>query len=202
MHILTMKKISILVMFGLLLSSCSTITGFRGNTAIDIPIKKLALMLNDSLRRPALKNQEMGVLTFVNLNNLDEAGPLGRHLQEKLSYILFDLGFRIIEIRAGKDIRFQPLVGELNMTRINDLLKETKFKDLKLLVMGTYIDAGDYIYVNAKLVELANSMVKANGEIQIKKGKYLGRLLDSNDIKTTDQTELYERFPTNSEKPQ
>ncbi|HLP47972.1 MAG TPA: FlgO family outer membrane protein [Candidatus Kapabacteria bacterium] len=197
-----MKKISILVMFGLLLSSCSTITGFRGNTAIDIPIKKLALMLNDSLRRPALKNQEMGVLTFVNLNNLDEAGPLGRHLQEKLSYVLFDLGFRIIEIRAGKDIRFQPLVGELNMTRINDLLKETKFKDLKLLVMGTYIDAGDYIYVNAKLVELANSMVKANGEIQIKKGKYLGRLLDSNDIKTTDQTELYERFPTNSEKPQ
>lgn len=199
-----MKKISGLLVFCLLLSACAT-TGYkyRGNTARDIQVKKLALMLNDSLRRPALKNKEIGILTFANLNNLAEAEPLGRHLQEKLSHALFDMGFRIIEIRLGKDIRFIPLVGELNLTRLKELLKRTEFQEIESMVLGTYIDAGDYVYVNAKLVELGNSTVKASSEIRIRKGKYLSKLLDMKEAEeknTTHKKDVYERFPMKTEK--
>ncbi len=196
-----MIKISVLLVFGLIFNSCASDPGFsHRNTDKDIPIEKLAYMLNDSLRRPALKNQEIGVLTFANLNNLEEAEPLGRRLQEKLSHALFDLGFRILEIRVGKDIRFWPLVGELNLTRVKELLNDSKFAGIKLLVMGTYIDAGDYIYVNGRIVELETAMVKASGEIKIERGRYLGKLLDLGDEKAADRSEVYERFPIKPDK--
>lgn len=194
-------KISVLLVFGLIFNNCASDPGFsHRNTDKDIPIGELAYMLNDSLRRPALKNQEIGVLTFANLNNLEEAEPLGRRLQEKLAHALFDLGFRIVEIRVGKDIRFRPLVGELNLTRVQELLNESKFAGLKLLVMGTYIDAGDYIYVNGRIVELETAQVKASGEIKIEKGKYLAKLLELGDDKETDRSAVYERFPVKPDK--
>lgn len=196
-----LKIISVLLAFGLIFSACASNPGFsHRNTDKDIPIEKLAYMLNDSLRRPALKNQEIGILTFANLNNLEQAEPLGRRLQEKLAHALFDLGFRIVEIRIGEDIRFRPLVGELNLTRVKELLNDSKFADLKLLVMGTYIDAGDYIYVNGKIVELETALVKASGEIKIVKGKYLGKLLELDDEKSADRSEVYERFPVKPDK--
>ncbi|MCP5102132.1 MAG: hypothetical protein GY950_02070 [bacterium] len=200
-----MKTIHILLVFGLvlaLLSGCATFGDHRysGDTNRDIDIKTLALMLNDSLRRPSLKNKEIGILTFANLNNFDEAEPLGRHLQEKLSHALFDLGFRIIEIRLGKDIRFKPLIGELKLTRLKEILKRTEFAEIKSLVMGTYIDAGDYIYVNGKVVALENSTVMGSGEIKIRKGEYLHKLLNLEEDPLSDKTGVYERFPTKPRK--
>jgi hypothetical protein len=201
MNMKYMIKISVLLAFGLIFNSCASNPGFsHRNTDKDIPIEELAYVLNDSLRRPALKNQEIGVLTFANLNNLEQAEPLGRHLQEKLSHALFDLGFRIVEIRIGKDIRFRPLVGELNLTRVQELLNESKFAGLKLLVVGTYIDAGDYIYVNGRIVELQTAQVKASGEIKIEKGKYLAKLLEIGDDESADRSEVYERFPVTPDK--
>ncbi|MCP4218852.1 MAG: hypothetical protein GY765_29740, partial [bacterium] len=142
--------ISVLIVCLLSVAGCNSFSRYfyKGNTARDIHINDLALKLNDSLRRPSLKNKEIGILTFVNLNNLKEAEPLGRHLQEKLSQALFELGFRIVEIRLGKEIRFVPKTGELNLTRLKEKLKRQKFEEIKSLVMGTYIDAGDFIYVS------------------------------------------------------
>jgi hypothetical protein len=175
---------------------CASAGYYRGNTARDINIKRLAGMLNDSLRKPALKNKEIGILSFANLNQLEEVEPLGRYLQENLSHVLFDLGFRVLEIRLGDHIYFTPAVGELNLTRLKDKLKNTRFEEIKSIILGTYIDAGDYIYVNSKLIELENSIVMASGEIRIRKGEYLSQLLEPEEgIKTKkDQKEIYERF--------
>lgn len=197
-----MKKITILLLTCVMAAGCAALYKYQhhGSTARDIHITELAEMLNDSLRRPALKNKEIGILTFVNLNNLEEAEPLGRHLQEQLSHAMFELGFRVIEIRLGKNIRFEPLVGELDLTRVNELLKKTEFAEIESLVMGTYLDAGDYVYVNARLVELANSTVKGSGEIKIRKGEYLSKLLSMEEDGPT-ETEVFERFPAKTEKP-
>lgn len=198
-----MKKITILLLACVMAAGCAALYKYQhhGSTARDIRITELAEMLNDSLRRPALKNKEIGILTFVNLNNLEEAEPLGRHIQEQLSHELFELGFRVIEIRLGKNIRFQPLVGELNLTRVIELLKQTEFPEIESFVVGTYLDAGDYVYVNARIVEVANSTVKGSGEIKIPKGEYLSRLLNMQEDGPT-ETEVFERFPVKTEKTQ
>ncbi len=170
---------------------------YRGKTYRDIQIRKLALMINDSLRRPSLKNKEIGILSFANLNNLEEVEPLGRHLQERLSHAMFEIGFRIIEIRLGADIRFEPLTGELNLTRIKEKLKRSQFPEIQALVMGNYQDAGDYVYVHSVMVELQNSTVRASGEIKIRKGKYLSTLMNLEDDPefSSKRTDVFERFP-------
>jgi hypothetical protein len=197
-----MKKIVILSILFLSFVSCISTRGYQGDTTRDININKLALMINDSLRKPALKNKEIGILSFANLNNLEIVEPLGRHLQEKLFHALFELGFRIIEIRLGDHIYFTPLVGELNLTRLKEKLKNTEFKEIKSLIVGTYIDAGDYVYVNSKLVELDNNLVRASGEMKIRKGEYLYKLLKlENETQGYNvNTEVYERFPPASKK--
>jgi len=192
---LTIVFISVLII-ALFSVGCETMRPLRGNTYDDIRIKELADMLNDSLRRPALKNKEIGILTFVNLNDLTEAEPIGRHVQERLSHALFGLGFRIVEIRMAPDIRFQPLTGELNLSRLKEQLKRTTFKEIQSLVLGTYQDAGDYIYVRSQLVELESSLIRASGEIKISKGEYLATLIKiDKKKKPLNKQDVYERFP-------
>ncbi len=192
-----MRRLTILVISVLFLINCATMGRYSGSTARDIDVKRLALMLNDSLRRPMLKNKEIGILSFANLNNLEEVQPLGRHIQERLSHSLFDLGFRIVEIRSGNKIYFKPLVGELNLTRLKEKLKRSEFKEIQSLIMGTYIDAGDYIYVRSQLIDLESSLIRASGEIKIRKGEYLSKLIKMEKKKTPlKEQEVYERFPS------
>lgn len=196
-----MKKIAVLLIAVLFSLQCATLGKYRGNTSRDIHIKKLALMLNDSLRRPALKNREIGVLSFANLNNLKQVEPLGRHIQEKLAHALFDEGFRIVEIRLDDHVYFVPKVGEINLTRLKEKIKIAGFKDIQALVLGTYLDAGDYVYVNSRLIELENNQVRASGEIKIKKGDYLYKLIGVDGDKKSNKTrEIYERVPVEPKK--
>jgi len=190
-----MKKIAILILMFFVVGQLAFTRNYRGNTSRDINIKKLSNMINDSLRKPSLKNKEIGIISFANLNNLEQVEPLGRLVQERLSHELFGMGFRIVEIRSGKEIEFVRLVGELNLTRLKEKLKRTKFKEIKSLILGTYIDAGDYVYVNAKLVELENDLIRASGEIKIRKGRYLKHLLDMKTEIESSKKNVYERFP-------
>jgi hypothetical protein len=190
-----MRKFAIMIFVVIVVGQLTLPRNYKGNTSRDINIKKLSTMINDSLRKPSLKNKEIGIISFANLNNLEQVEPLGRLVQERLAHELFGEGFRIVEIRSGKDIEFVRLVGELNLTRLKEKLKRTKFKEIKSLILGTYIDAGDYVYVNAKLVELENDLVRASGEIKIRKGRYLKHLLDmSTEIESSNKN-VYERFP-------
>lgn len=191
-----MKRLVLPLFLVAVMMGCASFGQYSGNTARDIDIKTLGFMLNDSLRQPAMKNQEIGILSFANLNNLEEVEPLGRLLQERLSHALFDLGFRIVEIRRGKEINFAPLIGELNLTRLKEKLKRTEFREIKALVLGTYIDAGDYIFVRSQLVDLENSLIRASGEIKIKKGEYLAKLIRlEKKKKSLKDKEVYERMP-------
>lgn len=170
--------------------------GFVFRTGVDaIRIEKLAELINETLRKPSLKNREICVLTFVDLNDLEQTTPLGRFLQERLSFHLFKLGFRILEIRLGKQIYFHPKTGELNLSRLKEKMKATTFQDVKSIVVGTYIDAGKDLYVNSKLVEVETALVRASGEIRIRKTKHLEKLFKAQDKKKDLENEIYERHP-------
>jgi hypothetical protein len=192
-----MKKIflPILTVLAVLFSiQCATAMIHKKDTSREIDIKKLAEMINETLRKPSLKNQEVGLLSFANLDNLEQVEPLGRLLQERLSHALFELGFRIVEIRLGDHIYFEPAAGELNLTRLKEKLKnKEELSNIKSLILGTYIDAGDYVYVNSKFVELESNLVRASGEIKIRKGDYLSRLLGEENGKS--KKDVYERPP-------
>ena len=54
--------------------------------------------------------------------------------------------------------RVQPF-NKIFQTEIDIRIRRyTEFKEIKSIILGTYIDAGDYVYVNSKLIELENSI--------------------------------------------
>ncbi len=190
-----MKKLLLLIIAVFMISGCSLFKGISSNTGMVIPVKKMGLMLNDSLRIPSLKNKETGVLTFVNLNELDEAEPLGRYLQDRISYYLFENGFRLKELRMGKQNTFIPKTGEINITRLKSELKDAGYAKLESIIVGTYIDAGQYYYVSVKLIELKNSLIRASGEMKVEKGKYLSKLISFENKENKSKEVVYERIP-------
>lgn len=192
-----------LILF-LVLSSwqCSRLPFTRVSPEKAIATEFLAVQIEESLRKPTLKNSEIGVLTFVDLNRFDEAAPLGRYLQESLMHNLFTMGYRVVEIRLGKEILHVPATGEIQLTRLRDSLRDAGHADLKAVLLGTYIQAGHKLYVTSRLVELENGQVKADGAIYIPLGGHLDHLYTPPQDETesagkpaADDHEVYERFP-------
>jgi len=162
----------------------------------DVPL--LAQQLDDSLRQPVLKNQELAVLTFVEQDRLDQAQGLGRYLQERLGYELFNLGYRIVEIRLGKTLDIQEGKGEMALSRLKDQLRQQGFTGLKGVIAGTYAVAGRSVYVQARLIDLELGQVRAMGELSCPLGKALNGLLirpPAADGADGGQ-DVYERYPT------
>jgi hypothetical protein len=194
-----------------LLCSCAIVWGCGGLAAINsnpehaIDTVSLALMLDETIRTPSLKNSEIGVLTFVDLNNLDQADPLGRYLQEKMLFHLFDLGYRVVEMRLGKEFRYAGPNGEILLTRLKTELRNASHRELKSILVGTYIRGGNRIYVSCRLVELETEQVRASGEIFIREGNYLHHLLagfpevdkklSPPPPETKIKDDIFERFP-------
>jgi len=180
-----------------LLSCVPTIT-LAAKTRTGLPdVPRLAQQLDDSLRQPVLKNQELAVLTFVEQDRLGQAQGLGRYLQERLGYELFNLGYRIVEIRLGKTLEVREGKGEMALSRLKDQLRQQGFAGLKGVIAGTYTVAGRSVYVQARLIDLELGQVRAMGELSIPLGKALTGLLvrpPSADGAEGGQ-DVYERFP-------
>ena len=172
-----MKTIPIYISICLLLSGCGGLGRLHSDPERGIDTAGLALMLDETIRTPTLKNSEIGVLTFVDLNNLEKAEPLGRFLQEKLMFHLFDLGYRVVEMRLGKTFRYAENKGELLLSRLKEELRNSSHKELKSVLVGTYTRAGSRIYISCRLVELETEQVRASGEIFVHDGRYLKYLL-------------------------
>jgi hypothetical protein len=178
--------------------SCSLWRYTSGKPPAEVEVNKLANQLDRGLRIPALKNAEAGILTFVDLNDLERAEPVGRYLQERLAKALFDLGYRIVEIRLGREIMTEPLTGERILSRVREQLKENVSRPLKSVVVGIYSETSHSLYVSCRWIELENNQVRSCAEMFIPKGKLLKRLysyLPSETGKLAKDIEIFERFP-------
>ena len=199
-----MKKITfliIIVVFTMLSFNNCMISNSSYNPDDAINVDKMCDEIETNLRKPSLKNHEIGILSFVDLNNLDKIDPLGRYLQERVSYGLFKRGFRIVELRNSKNIYFEKEKGEFNLSRFKENLKQESINSIKSIVVGTYVEAGETIYVNAKLIEIENSLVRASAELKFKKGKFLEYLYaykakkkDKNKINSKEVLERFEIY--------
>ncbi len=197
-----MYKILLSIFMLIFIFNSCIVSKSSSNPDFAINIEKVCNEIENNLRKPSLKNYEIGVLTFVDLNNLDKAEPLGRYLQERVSYGLFKRGFRIVELRNSEQIFFEKNKGEFNLSRLKNELKDKTIESMKSVVVGTYTDAGNTIYVNIKLVELKTSLLRANAELKFKKGKFLENLYfyktkNTKSKKKKNYKKVLERFETN-----
>jgi hypothetical protein len=103
--------------------------------------------------------------SFVDQNDFHSSSPLGRYLAEGLIYEFNQRGFPVREYRTDGVITMNDSTGETTLTR-KGMLATAKGKGNALL-LGTYHQDPDAIFVNARLVRASDGIVMRTGQIML-----------------------------------
>jgi hypothetical protein len=135
--------------------------GMLPDTAVGIA-EELDTQLANRLDLPEtpVKGRSLIVTTPVNLNNLDRTSPLARQLAEEMTTWFVRSGYRVQEIRKGKNILFEPLSGETLLTRRVRLLDEGNVQSA-LILAGTYIVTTKNVRFSIRLIHAPTNEVLA-----------------------------------------
>ena len=136
---------AIIIFLALLFTiSCHNGKLFRtGSGADPVPVKVMAGELDESLRLQQLKNSEIGIITPVDLDDIETSSSFGRYLQERLMEELFNLGYRLVELRLSKDLPLVSKEGELILTRFRELVSQEKYSPrISAIVIPLSTDLG------------------------------------------------------------
>ncbi|MDR2364958.1 MAG: hypothetical protein LBD68_03770 [Zoogloeaceae bacterium] len=99
------------------------------------------------------------VATLVNLNALEESSPLGRLISEQLGARFAQQGYKVIELKIRQKLYMKRHEGEMMLTReIRDIAQQ---HDAQALVIGTYTEGADRVFINLKLTQIENNIALA-----------------------------------------
>lgn len=98
----------------------------------------------------------------VDINNLQVTCPMGRQMSEEVIRFLSSRGYRIQELRKGKEIFFQQKQGEMVLTR-NTRLLASRTATAELILAGTYVISPNQVRFSMRLIETSGNQVVAVG---------------------------------------
>lgn len=96
----------------------------------------------------------------VFLGNLEQTSPLARQMAEEVTRWFVEAGYRVEELRKGKDIVMEPRKGEMLLTRNLSQLANRDVSSVAILV-GTYTVTQDNVRFNLKLLHTPSNEVLA-----------------------------------------
>ena len=117
----------------------------------------------------------IGVTTFVNVDDLSTTSTFGRMYGEQVMSELAMRGFDVVELRHADALHFLSTTGEFALSR--DVASVRRERDLGGIVAGTYVVSPDRVYVNARLIDPATSIVLSAGSAEMSKTKELAKML-------------------------
>ncbi|MDR0673967.1 MAG: hypothetical protein LBF93_10035 [Zoogloeaceae bacterium] len=99
------------------------------------------------------------IATLVNINALEESSPLGRLVSEQLGARLAQRGYKVAELKIRQKLYMKRHEGELMLTReIRDIAQQ---HDAQALVIGTYAEGADRVFINLKLTQIESNIALA-----------------------------------------
>ena len=120
----------------------------------------------------------IAVATFADIDNLYNSSSFGRLLGEQLISELVMHGYNVIELRRADSFQIQEGEGEFALSRELERLKQTH--NLAGIVVGTYTASSERIYLNARIIDPATSMVISVGSVEMEKTQEIAKLLRAN----------------------
>lgn len=97
--------------------------------------------------------------TLVDIDNLDRSSRLGRLISEHVASRIAQRGMSVVEMKMRGAIFMRKSEGELLLSReVQDI---TRSHSAQAVMVGTYAQAQDYVYVTLKLVRSVDSLVLA-----------------------------------------
>jgi TolB-like protein len=98
------------------------------------------------------------VASFVSVNNLEESSSFGRIMAEQIVSRFVQRGQKVIELKLRQNSVFiREGQGEFMLSR--DVREISKTYNASAVVVGTYADGGDRLYVSARIVRPTDSVI-------------------------------------------
>lgn len=104
--------------------------------------------------------------TFVNLDNLSETSALGRVIPHQMATRLIQGGHEVIDLRLRREtLLIKENQGEFALSRkIEDIARD---RQACWILVGTYSVVYGHIYVNAKILQVADGMTMAAADYSL-----------------------------------
>lgn len=96
----------------------------------------------------------------VFLGDLDQSSPLARQMSEEITRWFVAAGYRVDELRKGRDIIMEPRTGEMILTRQISRLESSQVRTVAVLA-GTYTITRDSVRFNMRLLHSPSNQVLA-----------------------------------------
>jgi TolB-like protein len=98
------------------------------------------------------------VASFVNVNNLQESSSFGRIIAEQIVSRFVQRGQKVIELKLRQNSIFiGEGQGEFMLSR--DVREISKTYNASAVVVGTYAEGGDRLYVSARVVRPTDNII-------------------------------------------
>ncbi len=142
---------------------------------LNAQIHDIAIQLIENMQGEPGTGGVVGVATFVDLNNLYRTSPFGRYLAEQLMGELQRAGFKVVEVRKTESLLIKERYGEYSLSReIREIARQTS---ARMILVGTYLVKGDFVFVNARLVSGNNSMVASSAMKILRRDRFMQKML-------------------------
>ncbi|CAK0766600.1 FlgO domain-containing protein [Gammaproteobacteria bacterium] len=150
------------------LAVAAIVTSLEGCATFNAPEKIDVIGINYAATEALLKSstweinpdQPIIVATMVNIDQLTESSRIGRMISEQVSAWLTKAGHSVIELKLRGNIFVKQSEGELALSReIKDI---TTSHNAQAIVVGTYAESRDTLYVNLKIVGVDNQVLAAH----------------------------------------
>ena len=109
------------------------------------------------------------VASFVNVDDLEESSSFGRMIAEQVASRFTQKGQPVIELKLRQNSIFMSKgKGEFMLSR--DLREVSRTYNAAAVVVGTYAEWGDRLYVSARVVRPADNLILAAADAGIPMG--------------------------------
>jgi hypothetical protein len=96
----------------------------------------------------------------VDLNNLENTSPVGRQISEEMARWFVQAGYKVREIRKGKDVHIDAKRGEMVLTRDVHKLLSTNVTTEAVLA-GTYVVTPEQVRFSMRLLHVPTNDILA-----------------------------------------
>lgn len=141
---------------------------------LKLKIRELADQMLSTMSNSGLTNLAAMPTSFVDLDNKRVTSPLGNLFAESLIYEFNQRGFPVFEYRITGNI--DSVLGEGDFAMLRQGATSATDKKWAALILGTYYQDRDVVFVNARLVRARDGMVLRSGQLVLAKNEVVERL--------------------------
>ncbi|WP_240538619.1 FlgO family outer membrane protein [Halomonas sp. SH5A2] len=151
------------------LTGCSALGG--SNTQQQEPDPDLPELAQKAAEHMVASNPDitryspMIAATFVSIDNLSQSSTLGRISSELMASALGRQGMQVREVKMRDSMFIEESVGELILSR--QVQRLSAQHDARSILMGTYAQGQDYVYVSARVVRSSDAMVLGSADFRL-----------------------------------